>query len=102
MSGSSEVIAEAIRDDAAGRGSSPGTDENAVLFREANEIPDDQEVIGQLHVADYAKLVRNPVFDIAVGKVVPLGCPLADQVLEIFVVRVSVWHIEIGKLEARR
>ena len=48
---------EAVRDDRAGRGPAPGTDRDAVLFGEADEVPDDQEVGAEAHALDHVELV---------------------------------------------
>ncbi len=56
---------ETIGDDASSGRSSPRTDENAVLLREPDEVPNDQEVVRQLHIADDTQLIGQAILDIA-------------------------------------
>src|SRR5207253_10988505 len=41
-----------VRDERAGAGAAARTDGDAVLSTEADEVPDDQEVAGELHLGD--------------------------------------------------
>ena len=55
---------QAVRHDRAGRRSPPRTDADALLAREPDEVPDDQEVAGEPHLQDDAQLEVEPVRDL--------------------------------------
>ena len=48
-----------IADEAAGRGAASRADGNVLRFREADEVPDDEEVAGELHLLDHLDLASR-------------------------------------------
>src|SRR5581483_6787473 len=78
---------QAVGGQRAGRRAPAGTDADAVLAREADEVPDDQEVVGEAHLADGLQLELEALAQLRSDRTVAFGEPgLAelDEVLERF------------------
>src|SRR6266511_1568070 len=67
---------ERVRDERARRRAADRTDRDAVLLREMDEVPDDQEVVRESHLLDRLQLVAEPV--------VQLGCDRFVALLQAF------------------
>src|ERR687888_423692 len=52
---------EAVGDERAGGAAAPWADADALPFRERDEVPDDQEVIGEAEFADRLELELQPL-----------------------------------------
>ena len=76
---------EAVGDEAAGGRAAAGADRDPLLLREVDEVPHDQEVVGEPHLADRLQLEAEPfpqlVPDLLVASREPLLAEL-DQVIE--------------------
>ncbi len=91
------VIARRVGDERARRGAAARADRDAVRLREADEVPDDQEVVGEPHLLDRLQLVAQTLLELGRDRVVaPLQALLAllDEVVE----RVA----SLGHVEARQ
>src|SRR5215203_2686036 len=78
---------QAIRGERAGGRAAAGPDADPVLLREVDEVPDDQEVVGEAHLANRLQLKPEPLRQLRRHLVVaPLEALLAqlDQVVERF------------------
>ena len=80
---------EAVRDERAGGGAAAGADADAVPLREGDEVPDDEEVVGEAHLADGLQLVLQSFAQSRVDLVVALCEALLAQLDEV-VERVAV------------
>ena len=102
--------AQAIRDEAAGRRSTPRAHRYPLLARVADEVPHDQEVPGVLHLFDHVDFVREAPLVLVDrvpqrsrrGKLLqsrqPLAEPLADDVLEVLVQREAGGNVEVRQV----
>ena len=76
---------EAVGDEAACGGAAAGPDADAVALRERDEVPDDQEVVDEAHLADRLELVAKALGqlrrDLPVAALEPLLAQL-DEVVE--------------------
>ena len=52
---------EAVGDEGAGGGAAAGADADPVPLRERDEVPDDQEVVGEAHLLDRLQLELEPL-----------------------------------------
>ena len=76
---------EGVRDDAPGGRAAARADADPVLLREADEVGDDQEVVGEAHLLDRLELELQPLAELRRDRPVALlGALLAelDEVLE--------------------
>jgi hypothetical protein len=76
---------EAVRGERAGGRASPRPHRDAVPLREADEVRDDEEVVGEAHLADRLELEAQPLVELGGRSPVPLReAPLAelDEVVE--------------------
>ena len=55
---------EAVGDERAGGRAAARADADPVPLREADEVPDDQEVVGEAHLADRLQLEREPLLEL--------------------------------------
>ena len=55
---------EAVGDERAGGRSSAGADADPARSRERDEVPDDEEVVGEAHLADRLQLEREPLAEL--------------------------------------
>ena len=86
-----------VGDERAGRGAAAGADRDAVLLGEADEVPDDQKVVGEAHLLDRLQLVAEALLELGRDRPVALlqaFFALLDEVVE----RVAV----LGNVEARQ
>src|SRR5207245_4314817 len=88
---------EAVRDEAAGRRASPRADADAVRFREMDEVPDDQEVVGEAHLLDRLQLVLEPLVQLRGDRVVALSEPTLAELDEVVERVASRWHVALRK-----
>ena len=76
---------EAVRGERAGGRAAAGTDADPVRLREVDEVPDDQEVVGEPHLADRLQLELEPLAQLgghlAVAPLEPLLAEL-DEIAE--------------------
>ena len=86
---------QAVRDERAGRRSAPRADGDAVLLGEPHEVPDDQEVVGEAHLADRLELELEPRPDRVVDVRVAAGEPLLAEAAE------HAEAVALGLVEAR-
>src|SRR5213079_1631546 len=63
---------EAIGDERAGRRAPSWADRDAVPLREGDEVPDDQEVVGEAHLLDRLELEAQPLLELRRRDAVPL------------------------------
>ncbi len=100
----------AVRHEAAGRRPAAGPDWNALLAGVADEVPDDEEVPGVLHLFDHVDFVRESPF-VLVNRVAqrprgselpqprqPFGEALTRHVFEVLVEREGRGHVEIWQV----
>ena len=76
---------ERVGDERAGGRAAARADRDAVLLREADEVPDDQEVVGEAHLLDRLQLVLEPLLELGGHLVVALlqaFLALLDEVVE--------------------
>ena len=76
---------EAVGGERAGRRATSRTDRDAVSLREADEVRDDQEVVGEAHLADRLQLEAQAVVELRARAAVALHEPALtelDEVLE--------------------
>ena len=76
---------EAVGDERAGCGAATGTDADLVSLGEADEVGDDQEVVGKAHLPDGLELELEPLGQLRRHPVVPLAETLLaqlDQIVE--------------------
>ena len=55
---------EAVGDERACRRAAPGADRDAVVLREADEVGDDEEVVGEAHLVDRLELEPQPILEL--------------------------------------
>ena len=55
---------EAVGGERAGRGAAAGADADPVLLGEVDEVPDDEEVVGEAHLADRLQLEAEPLVEL--------------------------------------
>ena len=63
---------EAVGGERAGCRAAAGADLDAVLLREPDEVPDDQEVVGEAHLANRLQLELHPLLKLGSHRLVPL------------------------------
>ncbi len=88
---------EAVGDERAGRRAAPRPDLDAVALRERDEVPDDQEVVREAHLADRLQLELEPVLELVRDLVVALLQAFFGELDEV-VEAVAA----LGRLEARQ
>ena len=77
------VMSSAVRDERAGGRAAAGADADAVRLREVDEVPDDQEVVGEAHLADRLQLELQPLAQLGRHLVVAALEPLLAQLDEV-------------------
>ena len=88
--------AEAVADGAVGRGSAP-LHEDVVVPAEIHDVPDDQEVAGEIETRDEIELARNLRPGAVVIRPIPLAGAEIGQLAEKRDVRLARRHRIIGK-----
>ena len=93
--------AQAIRHQRAGRGAAARAHGDPSLARVVNEVPHDQEVAGEPHLLDDAKLVSEALLD-GIARICPVAAleAIAGHVLEIALQRVVLGHDVSRQVEA--
>ena len=82
----------------AGRGAAARADADAVPLREADEVRDDQEVVGEAHLADRLELEAEPLLQLGRrAAVAPLDEPLLAELDEVLERVAAVGHRELGQ-----
>ncbi len=74
---------EAVGDERARRRAAPGPDPDPVPLREGDEVPDDQEVVGEPHLADRLELELEPLLELRRDALVALREPVLAQLDEV-------------------
>src|SRR5207253_2759834 len=88
---------EAVGGERAGRAASPRADLDPASLRERDEVPDDQEVVGEAHLLDRLELEAEPVLK--------LGGPTFVALLQAFLAeldQVLERVLALGEREARQ
>ena len=57
----------------------PGPDRDAVALREADEVGDDQEVVGEAHLVDRLELEPQPLVELGRRGAVALASPFSQS-----------------------
>ena len=76
----------------------PRADGDALAARIADEIPDDEEVVHVPHPADHGELVLQALLHLALHRAVAAKRALEAQAVQVFVVRLAVWHGEVRQV----
>ena len=91
---------EAIRDERACGRTAPGPDLDAVALRVGDEVPDDQEVVREAHLADRLELELEPVVELVGGLVVALFQAFFGQLDEVVEAVALVGRRELRQQDA--
>ena len=86
---------EAVGDDAPGGRAATRADADPLLLREVDEVPDDQEVVGEPHLADRLQLVAEPFAQLVGHCPVALRQPLLAELDEVVERVAAVGHGEL-------
>ena len=88
---------EAVRGERAGCAAAARADGDPVLVREADEVPDDQEVVREAHLADRLELELQPLLQLGRDLVVAPLQPVVAELDEIVERVASVGRRELGQ-----
>ena len=91
---------EAVRDEAAGGGAAARADADAVPLREADEVGDDEEVVGEAHLADRLQLELEPFAQLGRDLVVAAPEALLAELDEVVERVAAVGHREVRQQDA--
>jgi hypothetical protein len=85
---------QAVGHERPGRRAAAGADRDAGLAGEADEVPDDQEVVGVTHLLDRAKLELQPLAEL--GRLGPVALAQAGlgQLAQVLRRRLALGHVE--------
>ncbi len=74
---------EAVRGERAGSRAASGADADPVLLREVDEVPDDEEVVGEAHLLDRLELEAQPLGELGRGLAVAAAETLLAELDEV-------------------
>ena len=94
------VISSAVGDDRAGRRAAARPDADPVRLREADEVPDDQEVVGEAHLADRLQLELEAVLELRRHRSVALLQALLAELDEVVEGVAPVRRREVRQVDA--